>query len=42
MRLTHIQARDFLSFGEFSLNDLDPQLNVIVGPNGAGKSNVVR
>jgi ABC-type molybdenum transport system ATPase subunit/photorepair protein PhrA len=42
MRLTHIHARDFLSFAELELNGLDPQLNVIVGPNGAGKSNVVR
>jgi hypothetical protein len=41
MRLTHIHARDFLSFGELTL-DLDPHLNVIVGPNGAGKSNLAR
>ena len=42
MRLTHIEAHDFLSFSELSLRELDPKLSVIVGPNGAGKSNIVR
>ncbi len=41
MRLTSIEASDFLSFEELSF-DLDPGLNVVVGPNGAGKSNLVR
>ena len=42
MRLTHIEADDFLSFSELRLDGLDPKLSVIVGPNGAGKSNIVR
>jgi energy-coupling factor transporter ATP-binding protein EcfA2 len=42
MRLTQIEAHDFLSFSELHLDELDPKLNVIVGPNGAGKSNIVR
>jgi len=41
VRLTSIEASDFLSFEELSF-DLDPGLNVVVGPNGAGKSNLVR
>ena len=40
MRLTHIEAANFLSLREFRLA-LDGR-NVIVGPNGAGKSNVFR
>jgi energy-coupling factor transporter ATP-binding protein EcfA2 len=40
MRLTQIEARNFLSLRQFSL-DLDSR-NVLVGPNGAGKSNVFR
>jgi predicted ATPase len=42
MRLTQVEAHDFLSFSELRLDELDPKLNVIVGPNGAGKSNIVR
>ncbi len=41
MRLTSIEATDFLSFERLSLG-LEPGLNVVVGPNGAGKSNLVR
>jgi hypothetical protein len=41
VRVTSIEATDFLSFEELSLS-LDSGLNVIVGPGGTGKSTVVR
>jgi energy-coupling factor transporter ATP-binding protein EcfA2 len=40
MRLTQIEAKNFLSLRDFALA-LDDR-NVLVGPNGAGKSNVFR
>jgi hypothetical protein len=42
MRITRIEAHDFLAFDELSLEDLSPTLSVVVGPNGAGKSSLRR
>jgi hypothetical protein len=42
MRITRIEAHDFLAFHELSLEDLSPTLSVVVGPNGAGKSSLRR
>lgn len=41
MRLTDIEARDLLSFGQLQIRDL-PQTLVVVGPNGGGKTNLLR
>lgn len=42
MRLTRIEARDFLAFHKLSLEELSATLSVVVGPNGAGKSSLRR
>jgi ABC-type branched-subunit amino acid transport system ATPase component len=42
MRLTRIEAHDFLAFHELALTALSPTLSVVVGPNGAGKSSLRR
>jgi predicted ATPase len=41
LRIDQLHVDNFLSFDEFSWNNLDPHLNVIVGANGAGKTNLV-
>lgn len=41
MKITAIELRNFLSFDELHLPDLDPQLCVLVGPNGVGKTNLL-
>src|SRR5262249_23008304 len=41
LRIDHITIDNCLSFDQFSWNNLDPHLNVIVGTNGAGKTNFV-
>lgn len=41
MRISQIDASNFLSFDRLVLSELDSRLNVIVGPNGAGKTNLI-
>lgn len=40
MRLLRIQVQGFRSLRDFTWDNLDMRLNIIVGPNGAGKSNL--
>jgi DNA replication and repair protein RecF len=40
MQLTHLQLRDFRTYGEWSLHITKP-VTVLVGDNAAGKSNVI-
>ncbi len=43
MRITSLQIRNFLSYGEKKQNiNFKEGINFIVGPNGSGKTNVVR
>lgn len=42
LRIEGIHIQNFLSFGDFNWNAVDPRLNAIVGPNGAGKTNLFR
>jgi len=42
MRIRGFHAENFLTFDNFELNEIDPNLITIVGPNGSGKSNFVR
>lgn len=38
--ITKIVLNNFKSYGQETLDNVDPQLNVIVGKNGHGKSNI--
>ena len=39
MHITSIYIKNFKSYLDFRLNDLNPCLNVVIGKNGHGKSN---
>ncbi len=42
MKLLHLRARDFLSFGDREVRIPLDDFNVLVGPNNSGKTNVLR
>ena len=42
MILHGIQAHNFMSLRDCTINELDDHLNFLVGPNGSGKTTVFR